>query len=304
MKKEISPRRRRVERIVFRAVGFFLLGYGGMFLTFLALFSGDYYLSGVFYYRYASESLFREAKMFLLWLLILLAVILLGALFLVATKSKMVLKICVAAGLLGFILCLPYASCVHFLDIIFEVHGCSYTEDIANYGSYDEQYGVPSHFPAEITEEMTVTDFSYYYKYNDVSHFDQYLEVRFENRETMERYLNQALEPWGTGGTVSYPNPYDAGYTDVLFKDDYQYSYVQFDGPKDRPTVRMRYAAVCYSYEELTVIYTDTRTDTQMMLGNDPDRGVYTPRYLLRFGAEWDEEYSNSFEVEDLVTQA
>ena len=65
-------------------------------------------------------------------------------------------------------------------------YGCSYTEDIGNYGNYDFKIS-NDYFPESITEEMTVVDFSYFYKYLDTYQMDIYLEVKFSDKRTMEK---------------------------------------------------------------------------------------------------------------------
>ena len=190
-------------------------------------------------------------------------------------------------------------------------YGCSYTEDIANYGKYDWDHK-PLHFPESITQDMTVVDFRYYYKYtckhpnNPYHQRDYYLEVKFDDRETMDKYLTEAKKAIYGEGVVEYQNPYDSKYTDAIgwhkSSDDqkvYYDNYVSFGDDEGYRYVDIWYSAVIYSYQELTIIYNDTSIGSDIMVGNNPHKGQYYPKILERFGVEWNKD--GGFKSSDIV---
>lgn len=193
-----------------------------------------------------------------------------------------------------------YASFIAMLClVILGPNGCSYTEDIENYGNYDESsYVYDVHFPEEITEDMTVVDFAYFYKYVDINQTDLYLEVKFKDAETMEKYIAEATESFGDKGVVTYQNPFDPSYTDIAkkswsvysSKNGYLINSVEFRGDEDYRYVEMDYTSVSYSYDELTVIYNHTSIGSDIEIGENKDAGEYYPKFLQRFGVEWDPE--------------
>lgn len=192
-------------------------------------------------------------------------------------------------GLCVFILVLliPASLYASYITSMFTVwfgpHGCSYTQDIANYGVYDEDYSF-EFFPESITDDMTVVDFSYYYKYMDRDHVDAYLEVKFKDEKTMEKHLTLAKKSVSDNGFVEYQNPYNDKYTDVIFKNSNQeirHTYISHDD--------YSYKAIIYSHEELTIIYNCTYIGDDIILGDDPDKGEYYPKILKRFGVEYED---------------
>jgi hypothetical protein len=169
-------------------------------------------------------------------------------------------------------------------------YGCSYTQNIANYGNYDREMDI-AHFPESIREDMTLVSFSYFYKYIDTTQTDLYLEVKFDDRQTMEKYLTQAKEAWSENGIQEFQNPYDPGYRDFVENRQLQgfsVSRISFGGDGDYQYVDMDYRSVSYSFDDLTIIYNYTEIGNDIFLGDDPERGEYTPKYLERFGVEKD----------------
>ena len=179
------------------------------------------------------------------------------------------------------------ASYLGFAINYFGPYGCSYTEDIGNYGNYDFKIS-NDYFPESITEEMTVVDFSYFYKYVDTYQMDIYLEVKFSDKATMEKYLNTAKSTFSENGFLEYENPYNSKYTDII-KRDLSIDFVERD---DYKYVEMRCCSVTYSYEELTIIYNYTDIGSDIQYGNNKDNGEYYPHYLKRFNVEFDESNS------------
>ena len=185
------------------------------------------------------------------------------------------IPVSIVASLLG--------SAINYLG----TYGCSYTEDIGNYGNYDVKIS-NDYFPESITEEMTVVDFSYFYKYVDTYQTDIYLEVKFSDKDTMEKYLNTAKDTFSENGFLEYENPYNSKYTDII-ESDLRIDFVERD---DYKYVEMRCYSVTYSYEELTIIYNYTDIGSDILYGNSKDDGEYYPHYLKRFNVEFDESNS------------
>ena len=171
-------------------------------------------------------------------------------------------------------------------------YGCSYTEDIANYGKYDKDFNI-HYFPKVITEDMTVVDFSYFHKYIDTDQTDIYLEIKFDNKDTMDKYLQMAKNSFSENGFLTHDNPYKPKYTDiienkmVLLSDNKYASHISFEGDENYKYVDMSYYLITYSYDDFTIIYNYTGIGSDLKVGNKPNDGEYYPKILHRFGVEW-----------------
>ena len=260
------------------------------FLTFLCMdfWIGIYYL-GALTYEHHSEGVVHQIFGFFVVSASVLAILTAITVFLFKKGSKKVIKT-VAAALLT--VCIPlcaYGSWVSFAACyILGPNGCTYTEDIAHYEEYTRY-----HFPESITDDMTVKSFRYYFKYIDTYQTDLYLEVTFNDAATMKQYVAAAtavLDEMDEKGTVSFPNPYNASYTDTG-----THGRIEFRSTGNYRYVEMHYLCISYSYEDLTLIYSYTDIGSDIEMGNDPDRGEYYPKYLERFGVEWDPD--NSFQA-------
>ena len=247
-------------------------------------------------YLYHSENVKRCAELSLLGVIPTLAIFV--AVAILSFNRRKVISVISSVLLAVSIPVTLYASLgAMFSVVILGPNGCSYTENIENYGNYDESaYVYDAHFPEEITEDMVVVDFVYFYKYVDINQTDLYLEVRFKDAETMEKYINEAIESFGDKGVVTYQNPFDSSYTDIAkkswsvysSKNGYLINSVEFMGDEDYRYVDMHYTSVSYSYEELTVIYNHTSIGSDIEVGENKDIGEYYPKLLERFGVEWD----------------
>ena len=276
------------------------------FLSAVSLF-GSIFWEGVYYieglsYLYHSQDVVKSVYIFFAVAIAVLALFSFVAAMLFKGKkvvraiSAVILTVLVPIGFL--------ASFVGMASVgILGSNGCSYTEDIANYGKYDEGYSF-SHFPDKITEDMTVVDFSYFYKYFDRNQVDAYLEIKLDDRETMDKYLNEAISTFSEKGYLSYQNPYDSAYTDIVEDDwviysgetGYLASSVVFGGDEDYKYVDMEYSSVTYSYDELIIIYNHTSIGSDIETGDKPDEGAYYPKYLKSFGVEWNPKNNFSYE--------
>ena len=266
------------------------------FLFFLIL----YYYGG-FSYMYHSQAVVYDFYKVCAIAFAIVAVMV--ALIVTMFKAKKAFRIICAIILCVTIPVFAFLSLVTMLGVsILFANGCSYTEDIANYGKYDVYAEGRSYFfPESITEDMQVVKFVYFDKYVDVEQVDIFLEVRFSTREVMDEYIEAAKEKMISGKSSNktqydlfeHQNPYDESYTDII-KCYYNtngeletYSCIEFydEGHK---TVNMSYDVISYSYDELTVIYSSTSlTSGDILYGNDPDAGDYCAAYLIRFGVEY-----------------
>lgn len=278
-------------------------------LSFLCafLFVGAYWLgaeSYLYYTQVATDCINVCLAVFALLFLLLLV---LSVLLFIKKVGKNVKTVC-ALFLVSFMLASVISSAFSMLWVgVIGTYGCSYTEDIANYGRYDREFNT-AHFPESMTEDMTVVDFVYYFKYADCDHADIYLEVKLADVQTVERYIAAAVASLGEYGLCEHPNPYNEKYTDIL-------TWGQWGDPKEpRPNYNgvifgeyesgnrytdIFYCAVSYSYEELTVIYSYTSIGNDIFVGDDPDNGYYYPKILRRFGVEWD--VANNFRSYDIL---
>ena len=222
-------------------------------------------------------------------------------------RGKKIIRIICIILLVVFLPVALYGSLIGMIGgMILGPNGCSYTEDINNYGKYDKNYNI-NYFPESITDDMTVVKFSYFYKYIDTYQDDIYLEVTFENREIMDEYLTKAKNSFSEKGYLTYQNPYNPKYTDIIEKtwvissneDGDLAASINFEGDEDYRYVDMVYKSITYSYDELTIIYNYTSIGSDIEVGNNPDEGEYYPKYLERFGVEWNEENSFNYEYVD-----
>ena len=280
-------------------------------LTILSIISflGIPFWYGIYYilaltYLYKSLDVIKHILFFVF--IVSLAVIFLITIILLMFKSKKILRIICIILLIAFIPIALYASFYKMVVLVVTgPYGCSYTEDISNYGKYDTEFELP-HFPTSITEDMTVVTFAYFYKGSDMNQSDIYLEVKFDDAATMDKHLTEAKDSF-FDGVIEYLNPYNDKYTDVIgyLNDSKVHNWymdnnsVKFGEFNDYRYVEFFYTSITYSYEELTIIYNFSRIGSDTEIGAEPDKGQYYPKFLERFGVEWDT--SNNFDSENAV---
>ena len=250
----------------------------------VAFFTFIYFYDGLDYMYYSQGVV---TAVVIACVIIALSLALLALVIILMFKGNIGVRITCSMLLIFFIPVSIVASFLGCAVIYFGPYGCSYTEDIGNYGNYDFKIS-NDYFPQSITEEMTVVDFSYFYKYVDTYQMDIYLEVKFSDKGTMEKYLNTAKDTFSENGFLEYENPYNSKYTDII-KRDLRIDFVERD---DYKYVEMRCCSVTYSYEELTIIYNYTNIGNDIQYGNNKDNGEYYPHYLKRFNVEFDENNS------------
>ena len=271
-----------------------------------AFFLGDHYVGGLSY-LYHSEGTLTVALAFIGIMALVLAVIVAVAVWMFKSKK--------AAEIISLILLILFIPSAHlaslagiFTSIAMGSYGCSYTENVQNYGVLDDDLKLPSYFPEAITEDMTAVKYTYFYKEVDRTQIDLYLEVSFDDRETMERYLTEAKQSFSAKGVEEYQNPYNEKYTDVIgwceyiaSKDSWylDHSIIDFQGREGYQYVWIMYNVITYSYEELTVIYNHTSLGEEICVGYDPDNNEYYPEILERFNVEWDKK--NFFNSRDVL---
>lgn len=268
-----------------------LAGLSSLFFFNLIFWIGIYYLGGLSHLYY-SKGVVNSVIVYVI--ISALAIAVFVSIVILMFKGRRTLKIISVILLIIIMFASAILSFFEMLFVtVFGTNGCSYTENIENYGKYDGYD--PSYFPINITEDMTVVKFSYFYTYIDIDQVDIYLEIKFKDKETMDTYLSQTSNSFNDGKIISYQNPYNLNYTDIVAdthmmyssKDGYLVSCIKFEGSEDYKYVEMLYNSISYSYDELTIIYNYTRVGNDIMIGNNPDKGEYYPKYLERFGVEW-----------------
>ena len=157
-----------------KQIGKLLSTTGKIVLTVLSVISffclsfivGLYYLGGLSHLYYSRGVVIGVCIFFAVALLVLIALV---AIIVLMFKNKhVIISIVCALLLIAFIPVALFGSFRELIRIIIiDTYGCSYTEDIANYGKYDDGQSNPDYFPESITEDMTVVKFVYYYKYVD-----------------------------------------------------------------------------------------------------------------------------------------
>ena len=272
----------------------------GTFLLAISTFA-SYYIDALGY-AYHSNKVVRDAYVFIAIALLLSVLVI--TLITVAIRSKKRHTAIIANSMLAANILLSFFAFFIGFGMIFSngTNGCSYTNNIINYGKGENGSFRISYFPEEITDEMAVVQYSYYYKPIDTHHYDIYLEVKFADAETMDEYLLKAKNGFKDYGYIEYQNPYNSAYTDIVENtwvvhsnsDGSFASRIQFKGTDEFKYVDMIYHSISYSYEELTVIYNYTQIGNDIKFGNNPDAGEYYPKYLERFGVQYDSK--NDFE--------
>ena len=263
----------------------------------LSFWVGTYFCGGCSYF-YFNQEVINDILIFFAIVIPVFAICVVAIIFMFRSKKAarvvctILLILVIPISLFGSFICMLCTG-------IIGPNGCSFTEDIANYGKYDEDFRIP-HFPEVVTDDMSVVDFSYFYKYIDIGQTDIYLEVKFENKEIMDKYLKAAKNSFSENGIITYKNPYNPKYRDIVenrsivHSDDKYASVIKFEGDENHKYVNMKYSSITYSYDELTIIYNYTSVGSDLKVGNKPNQGEYYPKILARFGVEWDSD--NNFQ--------
>ena len=148
-----------------------------------------------------------------------------------------------------------------------------YTDDINDYLS--EEYAIGSgFFLGEKPDYATVKRFVYYSYWSEVR--DHYLELTFDSREDMDKYLAQivsAVERRALKNNIRKPiqgwyveeeNPYDSSYTDWIFTtwlicigDEKLTGYsVRADADRGNHVLSANAEIISFSYNDLTIVQT------------------------------------------------
>lgn len=264
----------------------------------LVFFTAIYYIDGLFYIQYSKKSIiYALLSILILSILTFLFILLIIKMF----KSKHTKKCtCLLIILTPFFF---YLMIIRLFILMFGgSYGCSYTENIKNYKIVDYDVTIPSYFPENITDDMTVIKYAYYHKQIETCNTDLYLEVKFNDLSTMENYLSIAKQI-NNEELIEYQNPYNDKYTDI-FKGKYYSTddselcnnYVIFN---PSGSLLINYESISYSYEELTIIYNYTKTYTDdIYVGDHKEKGEYYPKFLERFNVEPTNE--NEFFLNDV----
>lgn len=263
-----------------------------------------YYLGGLSH-MYHSQAVVTD--LYTACAVLVAALVIMILIVVCAFKSKSFLRIICVILLVVSIPAFTFCSFVGMAGVvIMGGNGCSYTEDIANYGKYDiyAEKLLPNFFPESITDDMTVVGFAFFDKYVDLEQVDLFLEVKFDSKEKLDEHLAIAKSKMNTENIYEYQNPYNSSFTDIILCSSSNetletYHHIEFYD-KGYRSVDMNYSTVSYSYDELTIIYSFTQlTRGDITYGNNPDDGEYYPAYLKRFGVEFD--VKNSVTSEDIV---
>ena len=181
------------------------------------------------------------------------------------------------------------------------LNGC-FKEDfdyITDIESYDDLgLSSPSSFYSiylDLPSDAEVLNFSYY-KNSLFNHSDIYLELKFQDVESIERYLNEIIlkleernqekvAPCYAKDGKHYhsePNPYNSSYTDIFSLDKAMWSAgVNFVGyryePGDINNYHTYYEIISYSMEDLIII----QTASDGFFGTA--KNEHLPKYLEHF---------------------
>lgn len=175
-----------------------------------------------------------------------------------------------------------------------------YTEKAEDYNS--ELYPIDeSLFLENIPIEAEVISYSYYNYWEEDQ--DIYLELKFQDRSDMEKYIEQLIscvikqieqkgwEKDANGWFIERTNPYQESYTDLFctlyrsYRNDYSYTGYEIAHYENSGIIySCNYGLISYSYEELTVIQTSC-------CGSIYKSGQeYTPKYFARFNVPENEK--------------
>ena len=245
---------------------------------FVALFSGYYYCRWLGVYDYVNDGAVIGTIIWAVVMLVSIAILVVLLVFLHRKTEKHKALKMLNLDILMLLLPISAFTAIYFLSMIVfgNTVGYSYTENVEHYQEIieSEENAIYTHFPDINDEDMEVVNFSHFFKVTDHGRYDVFLEVRFDDRETMERYVSQAISELGERYGKTYQNPYNSSYTDSV-KEKYDIHW-DFDHD-DHCDIDAYYQGISYSYDDMTVLY--VYTDIEGISTKE-----YLPKYLQYFG--------------------
>ena len=265
-----------------------------------SIFAFIYALSGLTYMYFPKQTSIDICLAIIVSVLSLAVISFLGVMMFVPRKGRIFNSICAAVLIIATCVggCFS-AYGIYYMKTDGMSSGCSYTEDVENYGKYDGEIST-DHFPNVISRDMRVVKYAYYFKHTGNVQLELYLEVKFDDFQTMYEYVQARRNKFIYNGSIysiEYTNPYNPEYTDLIYS-----NWLEQTKSKEKVTnnikfgndgyryVEMEYAAVSYSYSELTMIYSYVNIGKDIELGDKLARDQYYPAILNRFNVEWDTE--------------
>ncbi len=245
---------------------------------FVALFSGYYYCRWVGVYDYVNDGAVIGTIIWAVVILVSLAILIVLLVFLHRKTEKHKALQMLNLDILMLLLPISAFTAIYFLAMsaFGDIVGYSYTENVEHYQEIiaPEENAIYTHFPDINDEDMEVVNFSHFFKVTDHGRYDVFLEVRFDDRETMERYVSQAISALGERYGKTYQNPYDPSYTDSVKEEyDIHWDYCLDNTDYD---IDAYYQGISYSYDDMTVLY--VYTDIEGISAEE-----YLPKYLQYF---------------------
>ncbi len=174
-----------------------------------------------------------------------------------------------------------------------------YTEKAEDYNSELYPINAPI-FLENIPIEAEIISYSYYNYWEEDR--DTYLELKFQDRSDMEKYIEQLIscvikrEQKGSGKDanecfVERTNPYQESYTDLFctsyksYVSDYCYTGYEIEHYENSGIIySCNYGLISYSYEDLIVIQTSCQGSIVKSVQE------YTPKYFVRFNVPENEK--------------
>lgn len=171
------------------------------------------------------------------------------------------------------------------------------SQNVNDYNS-DKCHFSESYFLNEVPARATIANLSYFEYYRESC--EQYIELKFEDKDSLDYYLSTIKEHIISKKTstaeydplfIEEKNPYDDRYIDIFYAPAHSITYnTRYTGysikvkANDHIDYTCIYVLISYSYDELTVIQSYTR-GTFCSLEEE-----YVPMYLRRFNVPLDRE--------------
>lgn len=251
-----------------------LLGFG--IIIFLEF--GANILSSVFIYRYLNREACFDAVIFILIFIAYITIFIFYYKLCVKDKVNSIyhtIVLGVSYSVHIIFLCIGFF--VYFFTTLFGPNGYSYTQNIKNYLITDSEMIQASFFPDEITSEMKNVKYGYFYAITDAWAIELYLEVQFEDSQTLDKYLDLTLSKVKKENITLKNNEFDSSYNTYYIENSYIYVSELSSGNYD---IEGNMDSVSYSYETNTIIFSSI-SFCEYYTSDYP-----IPFYFERFGIE------------------
>ena len=161
-------------------------------------------------------------------------------------------------------------------------NGYSYTENIDNYLELEWKCENEKYFPEKITEDMKNPKYTYIFAKNDAYALEVFLEVQFDDVDTMNYYLNESIEKVGINNLVLKTNEGNSNYITYYLKDSF-YIIENYDG---NYSIIGRMFTISFDCESKTIVWSSIEFNEFFT------EDYRIPAYFEKFNIELKDKYS------------